>query len=105
MCNEHQGNAVKKAQDHELELRIRWGETVDELEAALDRADEYRDKMKAAYRSRDSVLRQFEKLSRYHHATSHGCICGVPNCKILPIVDSDWVNDQIARMHEHDRAG
>ncbi|EMT35301.1 hypothetical protein MORY_13514, partial [Mycobacterium orygis 112400015] len=26
------------AQDHEEEVRIRWGETVDELHAALDRA-------------------------------------------------------------------
>ncbi len=38
ICNEHQGQPVKMAQDHEEEVRIRWGETVDELHAALDRA-------------------------------------------------------------------
>lgn len=29
MCNEHQGKPLKMAQDHEEEVRVRWGETVD----------------------------------------------------------------------------
>lgn len=89
------------AQDHEDDVRIRWGETVDALHAAQDRADEYRQKMKAAYRSQDAVLREFEKLSRYHCAASHGCICGKRNCETLAIVDADWINDRIAAMHKH----
>lgn len=56
------------AQDHEEEVRIRWGETVDELHAALDRADDYKAKMLAAFRSRDAVLREFEKLSSVNRA-------------------------------------
>jgi hypothetical protein len=98
-CNEHQGDAVKMAQDHEDDVRIRWDQTVDELHAALDRADHYREKMKAAYRSRDAVLTQFEKLERYHSATTHGCICGKRNCETLAIVNADWINDRITSMH------
>ncbi|WP_286199188.1 hypothetical protein ACRDU6_13035 [Mycolicibacterium sp. ELW1] len=75
---------------------------MDELNEALDRADEYREKMLAAFRSRDSILKQFEKLSRYHHATDHGCICGKSECKTLPLVDADWINEYIARMHERE---
>jgi ribosomal protein L34 len=31
MCNEHQGQELKKARDHEYEVRMRRGETVDLL--------------------------------------------------------------------------
>ena len=61
MCNEHQGNALKKAQDHEYEVRVRWGETVDKLYAAEDRADSYKEKMRAAFRSRDKVVNSLKR--------------------------------------------
>lgn len=104
-CNDHQGNALLKAQDHEQEVRTRWGETLDELHATQGLADDYRGRMKAAFRARDAVLRQFEKLERHHGATPHGCICGKRNCETLAIVDADWINDRIAAMHRHNRAG
>ena len=104
MCNEHRGDRLKKAQEHEEEVRARWDETVDKWHAAADRADDYREKMLAAFRSRDSVLKEFEKLSRYHRATDHGCICGKTKCETLAIIDSDFVNGHIHRMHERDEA-
>jgi hypothetical protein len=103
-CDEHQGNALVKAQDHEAEVRMRWAETIDELHATQGLADDYRDRMKAASRSRDAVLQQFERLERYHGATPHGCICGKRNCETLAIVDTDWINDRIAAMHRHNQA-
>lgn len=103
MCNEHQGDALKMAQKHEEEVRVRWGETVDVLHAAEDRAEKYREKMLAAFRSRDGVLKQFERLSRYHRATdTHGCICGKRNCETLGVVDADWIVGLIDRMHERE---
>jgi hypothetical protein len=104
-CNEHQGNPLKMAQDHEDDVRIRWDGTVDELHVAQDLADDYREKMKAAYRQRDSVLLEFEKLGRYHRETGQGCICGRRRCETLAIVDSDSINERIAAMHRHDRTG
>ena len=91
------------AQKHEDEVRVRWGETVDLWHAAEDRADDYKAMMIAAFRSRDNVLRQFEKLSRFHRATDHGCICGRHNCEELAIIYPDWINDHISRMTERDR--
>jgi hypothetical protein len=102
MCNEHQGNPLKMAQEHEEEVRVRWGETVDKWHAAENRADSYKEKMLAAFRSRDNVVKQFERLGRYHRATDHGCICGKRNCEILAIIDADWITDHIARMHERE---
>lgn len=104
-CNDHQGNALLAAQDHEEEVRTRWDETVDELHATEGLVDDYRDKMRAAFRARDAVLKQFEKLEHYHGATPHGCICGKRNCETLAIVDADWINDRIAAMHRHNRSG
>jgi hypothetical protein len=104
MCNEHQGKQLKMAQEHEEEVRIRWGETADKLNAALDRADHYEERMKSALRSREGILRQFEKIANYHQATDHGCICGKRNCETLSIIDADWVNDHIGRMHRRDQA-
>jgi hypothetical protein len=102
MCNEHQGQHLKMALDHENEVRMRWGETVTLWHAAEDHADGNREKMLAAYRSRDRILEQFEELSRYHRWTDHGCICGKPKCETLEIIDADWINDHIERMHRRD---
>jgi hypothetical protein len=104
-CDDHQGDALRKAQDHAAEVRVRWFETVDELRATQTLAEDYRDKMRAACRSRDAVLEQFERLERHHRATEHGCICGNRNCETLAIVDTDWINDRIAVMHRLNQAG
>lgn len=93
---------MRTAQEHEYEVRVRWGETVDELHTALDRADDYRKKMLAAFKSRDNMLRQFEKLGRHHCETGHGCTCGKRKCEVLAIVDADWINDHINRLHERE---
>ena len=100
ICNEHQGNPVKMAQDHEYEVRVRWGEAVDELHATQDRAEEYERRMKAALKSRESVLRAFERVGVYHQRTTHGCSCGDPDCETLPIVEDDWINQLIRNMHK-----
>lgn len=102
MCNEHQGQPLKTALDHENEVRMRWDETVDLWHAAEDRADSYKKKMHAAYRKCDRVLEQFEELSRYHRWTDHGCICGKAKCETLNIIDADWINKYIERMHKRD---
>jgi hypothetical protein len=104
-CNAHRGNALTKAQDHEAELRARLHETVDELHDTQGLAEDCRQKMKAAFRSRDAVLRQFDRLARHHRAIENGCICGKRNCETLAVVDADWINDRIALMLEQDRAG
>jgi hypothetical protein len=102
MCCDHQGDPVKMAQDHEDEVRRRWGRTVDDWHAAEDRAHDYKKKMLAAYRSRDDILRQFEKLSRHHRATDKGCICGQRDCRDLEIIGADWIIGYIDRMNERE---
>jgi hypothetical protein len=99
MCNEHQGQQLKMAQDHEDEVRKRWDETVDLWHAAEDRADKYKEKMLAAFRSRESVLRQFDRLTDFHHATPHGCSCGEEDCAELDVIGADWITDLISRMN------
>lgn len=105
VCNDHQGDALLTAQNHEAEVRARWGQTVDELDATQRLAEDCRSKMEAAFRSRDAVLRQFERLTRHHRAMEHGCICGKRNCETLAVVDADWINDRIAAMLRQDQAG
>jgi hypothetical protein len=104
-CNEHQGNPVKMAQDHEEEVRVRWGETVDELHAALDEAANYKAKMLAAFKSRDAVLREFERLGRYHQPNGRGCICGNRNCETLAIIDSNYIYNHLDRMNRRNDVG
>jgi hypothetical protein len=105
MCNEHQGDPVRMARDHEEEVRIRWGETVDELHAALNRADNYKVRMVAALKSRDDVVKAFEKLRRYHQSTGRGCVCGNRNCETLAVIDSNYVYDHIERMIRREESG
>jgi|KBSSwiStaDraftv2_1062776.scaffolds.fasta_scaffold25197_2 hypothetical protein len=105
VCCGHQRNALKRAEEHAAELRIRLSETVDELRATQGVAEDCRSKMRAAFWSRDAVLRQFERLARFHRATEFGCICGKRNCETLAVVDADWINDRIAAMGRQDRVG
>lgn len=104
-CNGHQRHVLRRAEDHAAELRVRLRETAEELHATQGLAEDSRNKMHAAFRARDAVLRQFEALTRYHRATEHGCICGKRNCETLAVVDADWINDRIAAMLRQDRAG
>jgi hypothetical protein len=105
VCDFHHRNPMQMARDHEAELRRRLAETVGELHATQAVAEDCRDKMKAASLARDAVLRQFQRLTRVHRATEHGCICGKRNCETLAVVDADWINDRIAAMVRQDRAG
>ena len=104
MCNEHQGNPLKTALDHENEVRMRWGETVDMWHQAENRADDYKEKMLAAFRSGDAVLRHFERLADevapHHRPTAHGCSCGDEGCEVPSLIEDDWINDLIRKMHE-----
>lgn len=104
-CEAHRDDALAMARDHEDQVRARWRDTIDELNAVLDQVDDYRDKMQAAARSRDHVLRQFEKLARYHRGTDDGCICGKRNCETLGVIDVDWITDRIATMHRLEQSG
>jgi hypothetical protein len=105
MCEFHQGNAIRTAQDHAAEMRLRLRVTVEELRATQVLAEDCRDKMQSAFRSRDAVLRQFDRLARYHRATDDGCICGKRNCETLAVVDADWINDRIAALFRQDLTG
>jgi hypothetical protein len=100
-CYDHQRDELAMARDHEDELRVRHDRALVDLDAETYRADDYREKMLAAFRSRDHVLKQFERLARYHRATDYGCICGKRNCETLAVVDADWINDRIAAMYRH----
>lgn len=62
--------------------------------------------MLAAFRSHDAVLREFEKLGRYHQSTGHdGCLCGKRNCATLSIIDSNQIYGHIDRMNRRDELG
>ena len=66
---------------------------------AEDRADNYKARMLSALKSCDSVLKQFERLSRFHHETPPRCSCGKRDCVELLIIDAEWMNDLIPRMN------
>ena len=72
---------------------------MNKLHAALNDADRSKAQMLAAFRSRDRILEQFDKLGRYHRATGDGCLCGERNCAELSIIDADWISDRIAGMY------
>lgn len=101
MCEHHLGDELLLARDHEDELRLRLDRALTDLDAETYRAEDHREKMLAAFRARDHVLKQFERLARYHRATEHGCICGKRTCETLAVVDADWITDRIAAMYRH----
>jgi hypothetical protein len=103
VCNEHQGNAEKRAEDHEKELHRRLDVAVAAAYTERARAEDMKQKMKAAFASRDRALRLVERVIDLHEADgSGGCLCGIRNCGTLRVVSDDWILDRIADMYRRE---
>lgn len=103
MCNGHHGNALRRAEDHEAQLRLRLRLAMKSAREAHTRADGMMQRMKSAFASRDRTLRIVDRVMNLHEADrSGGCLCGIRNCPTLRVVSDDWILNRLADMHERE---
>jgi hypothetical protein len=102
-CNEHQGKPEQRAEDHEKELHRRLKVAVDAAYDERRRAEDMKQRMKAAFASRDRASRLVERVLDLHESDgSGGCLCGLRKRPTLRVVSDGWILDRIADMHERD---
>jgi hypothetical protein len=111
-CSPHRGDdaetLVRRAEDHVQWYWELYQSAVDaaremraEVEQAEVRAGDYRERMIAAFRSRDHGVRQMRRIGDLHAPVRGGCSCGKrPDCETAKIIDSPWVQ---ARLRELER--
>lgn len=80
-----------------------------ELEQVRVRSDaritESHEKMIAAFRSRDSYIRQLARIAKHHEPTGRGCSCRRRDCETLQIVEQPWVRRRINEVDYQDGYG
>ncbi|TQM44103.1 hypothetical protein [Pseudonocardia cypriaca] len=108
-CAPHRGDdaetRIRIAEDH---ARWYWefAEQKDaETKAALAQVDEIkvqmgdtRDRMIAAFRSRDAYIRVLADVAKQHQPTRNGCSCRRRDCETFPITDQPWVRRKISEL-------
>ncbi|WP_155859407.1 hypothetical protein [Cellulomonas sp. KRMCY2] len=71
----------------------------DSAEKAYADRDRYREKMHAAYGSREVAVRRLRALSRLHEPLGNGvCLCKKRGCESLVILDTPWVRDMVSKL-------
>jgi hypothetical protein len=74
-----------------------------DVERAEVRASDHRDRMFAAFRSRDHAVRQLRRVGDLHEAVRGGCSCGKkPDCRTAQIVDAPWVQDRLRELERRE---
>ena len=103
-CIEHRGAntemMIRRGQEHEEMLRFRW-------EAARTAANNYEERMKSAFRSRETAVRYLMRLDEIHSIKREGsCTCGRKrDCPSAEILSSGWVQDMIRKVEQRDSEG
>ncbi len=109
-CSHHQGDdaetVVRRAYEHELVYWEQYKRAADatrtmraEVERAEVRASDYRDRMFAAFRSRDHGIRLLRRIGDLHEPLRGGCSCGKkPDCETSRVIDGPWVQDRLREL-------
>jgi hypothetical protein len=105
---------VLRAEDHARWYWEQYHKAVDaardarrEMEELQAKAGDARDRMIAAYKSRDHGTRLLRWIGLLHEPAQRGCSCGKrPDCDTAKIIDQGWVQERVRdldRREERDR--
>jgi hypothetical protein len=99
-CIEHRGTdhdmQLRRAVDHEAMLRHR-------CDAARSAATDYEERMKSAFRSRETAVRFLLQLSAVHEDGRNGCTCRTSkDCESARILSHAWVRKMVEKLAVRD---
>lgn len=71
--------------------------------AARTAAADSKERMHAAYRSREHAVRLLRRLRELHEPQGRGCSCGAKHdCRSLDLVEDSWVREQVRRLDQRE---
>ncbi|WP_300018589.1 hypothetical protein [Pseudonocardia sp.] len=105
-CAAHRGDddesRVRRAEDHAKWFWEFAEEKDEQAKSALRQVEEIKvrngdakEKMIAAFRSRDGYIRVLAQIAKHHEPTRNGCSCRRRDCETLRLVDQPWVRRKI----------
>ncbi len=100
VCRGHQGETLgARAQRAEEHLPMHHEREA----AARAAAEDYKERMHAAFRSREHSVRLLRRLRDLHEPHGQGCSCGIKrDCKSLDLVEASWVREQVAQLNRRE---
>jgi hypothetical protein len=106
-CYEHRGADERmRNRRHEEHADLFWKRYRSAVQFARDAGDELkagREKMFAAFGSRDHAVRLLHKIGELHEPTPRGCSCGKrSDCETAKIIDHGWVQDRIRDLERRE---
>lgn len=75
---------------------------VDEIRVRIGDA---RDRMKAAFRSRDNYVRALARIADQHEPVRGGCSCRRRDCPTLALVDEPWIRSRVNEIRREENQG
>lgn len=105
-CFEHRGAddemTERRRSEHDAMLRERLGRAEELTQSAYFERDRARQRMLAAFHSRDSAFSILQTVNDLHELRRDGsCSCGVKrDCKTAAVVYRSWVQAMIRRLDD-----
>lgn len=100
-CDTLDSYATREA-DHARMYRHALVDAQDDVLLAHGERDFYRDRMKAAYGSRELLVQALAQIEHVHHARGKRCSCGKHDCKVLRVLGDPRVG-RLVRTYDEER--
>lgn len=108
LCTEHRGVNLseRRATEHEALLREYLTAATESADKAYRARDNYQERMRSAYGSRERSLRILARVSNLHTLKGNGsCTCGIPRgCRVAEVMQDRWVVSQLDKLAQRDEA-
>ena len=106
-CGEHRGNDEvslrRRAESHLQMVTVHLAAARGGADDAYRDRDSYKEKMHAAYRSREQAVRVLQRLAELHQPLGRGvCSCRARGCPSMAILDRPWVRDRLRQLEQVD---
>jgi hypothetical protein len=106
-CGSHRGEdlavvAVREA-DHAAMYKHAMTDAQDDMVLARSERDFYRNKMQAAYGTRELLVEVLAQVDQHHHRRGKRCACGKSGCRIPALLEDPRVARLVRSFDEQQR--
>lgn len=106
-CDSHGGDTIEafamREADHAAMFKHALVDAQDDTILARGERDFYREKMKAAYSSRELLVQVLSQIDDVHHIRGTRCACGRRGCRVVALLSDSRVARLIRRYDEERR--
>lgn len=105
-CATHRGDSVeeyaRREADHATMCKHALVDAQDDTILARSERDHFRDRMKAAYSSRELLVKVLSRIDDEHHYRGKRCVCGARGCRVVQVLADPKVA-RLIRSYDEER--